>query len=239
LKILQASGYIELTNEVNNPTRIMFIVNRDVLYSNDMKDRKCDTLLKLLLRTYTGLFVSFVGIDESFLCEKMSINREELYGYLSLLSRHKLIQLIPKIKTPYLIFTEPRLPISYIKLAKTAYKDKKIRFKNKIDYVKYYYSSDDKCRSVILTEYFGDDTSTNCGRCDVCIKKRRKYLSNSEEKDLKLRLINRISDEPIKLNTLVDSLSDSKEYVLNVISSLLEEEKVNYNSHGLLCVNEE
>lgn len=239
LKILQASGYIELTEEVNNPTRIMFIVNRDQLYSYGLKDKKCEDLIKLLLRTYTGLFVSFVGIDESFLCEKLSIKSEILYEYLSLLSKQRMIQLIPKIKTPYLIYTEPRLPISYIKLAKSAYSDKKKKFKNKIDYIKYYSSSNDTCRSVILTEYFGQKDSKDCGQCDVCLDKRRENLNNNDEKDLKQRLFNRISDMPIKLDFIVDSFSESSEYVISAISILLEENKVYYNSEGLLCVNEE
>ena len=53
LKILQRSGYIELTDEVNKPTSLMFLPRRDELYEYKSVDEKEEELIKFLLRTYT------------------------------------------------------------------------------------------------------------------------------------------------------------------------------------------
>ncbi|MGB5988333.1 MAG: RecQ family ATP-dependent DNA helicase [Marinifilaceae bacterium] len=239
LKLLQASGYLDLTDEVNSPTRLMFIVNRDALYHYNLKNQNCELLVKIILRTYTGLFVSFVKIDEEFLCDKLSINKETLYEYFGLMSAHGIIQLIPQRKTPYISYTQPRLPTSYIKLSKAAYVDRREKFENKIEYIKYYASSIDRCRSSILVEYFGEEESEDCGNCDVCLKKKKIILSAKEEKCLRKRLLDNITEMPIKVDIIIKSEPESKEYLLKAIAYLLEEDKVYYNSTGLLCVNKE
>lgn len=239
LKLLQASGYLDLTDEVNSPTRLMFIVNRDALYHYNLKNKNCELLVKIILRTYTGLFVSFVKIDEDFLCDKLSISKETLYEYLGIMSAHGIIQFIPQRKTPYLSYTQPRLPTSYIRLSKAAYVDRRKQFEKKIEHIKYYASSIDRCRSSILVEYFGQEESEDCGNCDVCLKKKRIILSVKEEKCLQKRLLYSITEMPRKLDIIIKSEAESKEYLLKAIAYLLEEDKVYYNSTGLLCVNKE
>jgi len=239
LKILQRCGYIELTDEVNNPTRLMFTVNRDQLYSYKPSTERLDLLIRLMLRSYTGIFTSFVGIDESFICDELSINKEQLYDNLKLLSRQKIIHLIPQLKTPYIMFTEPRLPISYVSLPKEVYKDRKANFVDKIDYMRYYASSNNRCRSSILVEYFGQEDGQDCGRCDVCLEKKKEYLSSSKELEIKEKLLSGLKTKSQESESLIDGLGERKEYVLEVLSMLLEDELVCYNSEGLLCVNEE
>lgn len=236
LKLLQASGYLELTDEVNTPTRLMFIVNRDALYHYNLRNKDCELLIKLILRTYTGLFVSFVKIDEDFFCDKLSITKETLYDYFTLMSAHGIIKIIPQRKTPYLSYTQPRLPTSYIKLSKAAYVDRKAKFKYKIDYMKYYASSQDRCRSSILVEYFGQKETKDCGHCDVCLKKKR-ILNSKDKIALNQRLLDNLKEKPKKLDLIIENEPESKEYLLNAIAYLLEEDKVYYNSKGLLCVN--
>jgi len=239
LRILQRCGYIELTDEVNNPTRIMFNVNRDSLYSYDSCDAKHEEIIKLLLRTYSGLFVSFVGIDDELIAEKVSISKEKLYEYLVLMSKQKVLSFIPRVKTPYVFFVEPRLPKSYIKLSNDVYKNRKQRFKDKLEHMRYYASSSHKCRSAILVEYFGENDVLDCGKCDVCLDKKRNKKSLNDEKSIKDNVLKRIVEEPIHPEKLVDSIDEQTDYVINAITYLLEEEKVYYNSEGLLCVNKE
>jgi len=64
-------------------------------------------------------------------------------------------------------------------------------------------------------------------------------MSLNDEKSLKDNVYKRIVEEPIHPEKLVDSVDEQTDYVINAISCLLEEEKVYYNSEGLLCVNKE
>jgi ATP-dependent DNA helicase RecQ len=54
LKILELEGYIELTEEINNP-RIKFLLSRDDLPVSGI-ELPLDSFIKLLLRSYTCFY---------------------------------------------------------------------------------------------------------------------------------------------------------------------------------------
>ncbi len=54
LQFLQREGYMEFTEEINNPSRVHFIVSRDDLYKFQVANESFDGFIKLLLRSYTG-----------------------------------------------------------------------------------------------------------------------------------------------------------------------------------------
>ena len=61
LKILELEGYIELTEEINNPSRIKFMLDRDDLYRFQVSNSRFDAFIKLLLRSYTGVFTEYTS----------------------------------------------------------------------------------------------------------------------------------------------------------------------------------
>ncbi|NJM14444.1 MAG: hypothetical protein HC896_02840 [Bacteroidales bacterium] len=52
IKILQNEGYVELSDEMNNPSRVHFTVMRDDLYKFQVANAGFDAFIKLLLRSY-------------------------------------------------------------------------------------------------------------------------------------------------------------------------------------------
>ena len=70
LQFLQREGYMEFTEEINNPSRVHFIVSRDDLYKFQVANESFDGFIKLLLRSYTGMFSEFVPINEEALSRK-------------------------------------------------------------------------------------------------------------------------------------------------------------------------
>ena len=78
LKILEREGYIVLTEEIQNLTKVHFIINRDDLYKFQVANLKFDAFIKLMLRTYTGLFTEYVGISEQFLSRNANISVDDV-----------------------------------------------------------------------------------------------------------------------------------------------------------------
>ena len=170
LMFLQREGYLEFTEEINNPSRVHFVVSRDDLYKFQVANESFDSFIKLLLRSYTGLFTGFTPVNEEELSRKSGASRDTVYQYLVKLSSYNIIKYIPGKKTALVIFNEELLvrkalyisPDNYL-LVKDRYE---ARLKNMIEYVE----SENKCRSVMLLNYFGEE-SDNCGVCDVCKKR--------------------------------------------------------------------
>ena len=109
LAFLQREGYIEFTEEINNPSRVHFVVGRDDLYKFQVANESFDGFIKLLLRSYTGMFSEFVAINEETLAKKAAISRDTVYQYLVKLASMNIIRYIPGKKTALVIFTEERL----------------------------------------------------------------------------------------------------------------------------------
>jgi ATP-dependent DNA helicase RecQ len=79
LTFLQKEGYIEFTEEINNPSRIHFVIGRDDLYKFQVANESFDGFIKLLLRAYSGLFTEFVPVNEEALAKKAAITRDTVY----------------------------------------------------------------------------------------------------------------------------------------------------------------
>ena len=109
LQFLQREGYMEFTEEINNPSRVHFVVSRDDLYKFQVANESFDGFIKLLLRSYTGMFTEFVPINEDVLSRKSAATRDTVYQYLVKLSSFNIIRYIPGKKTALVIFTEERL----------------------------------------------------------------------------------------------------------------------------------
>ena len=65
LKLLERQEYLSYVENVDNYSRILFTVRRDDLYKIQMGNENLDLFIKLILRSYTGVFTDFVNIDES------------------------------------------------------------------------------------------------------------------------------------------------------------------------------
>ena len=62
LKILTRAGYLEYTDEQDNASRIMFTITKEELYRIREQSEDTEKLLRILLRTYTGLFTDYASV---------------------------------------------------------------------------------------------------------------------------------------------------------------------------------
>ena len=175
-QILQREGYIELTDEINNPSRVHFLAHRDELYKFQVANIHFDGFIKLLLRSYTGLFSNYVPIDENILAKRSGLKTRDIFNYLNKLKTLGIISYIPARKNPVIIYAEERLDIQNLRFSVENYKFLKERYIEKMNEVLHYASSDDKCRSQILLSYFGEQGTVRCGQCDVCKKRNESGL---------------------------------------------------------------
>ena len=121
LKILQREGYLEFTEEVDNPSRIFFIVTREDLYKFQVANASYDNFIKLVLRSYTGLFSGYVTVDEDLLAKRAGLNREQVYNYLKHLRQSKVIDYVPQNQSPFLYFSKERINVERITISKKNY----------------------------------------------------------------------------------------------------------------------
>lgn len=225
LQFLQREGYMELTEEINNPSRVHFIVGRDDLYKFQVANESFDSFIKLLLRSYTGLFTDFVPVNEEALSRKSGATRDTIYQYLVKLSSYNIIRYIPGKKSALVIFNEERLIRKALFIAPENYLEVKEKYEARLGKMIDYAESENKCRSVTLLDYFGE-TSDRCGICDVCRKRNELDLSKYEF-DLILEEIKKIlASKKVDAEELVKLAGYPEDKTINVIRWLLDHNKL-------------
>ena len=221
LKILELSGYLELTEELDNPSKLMFSVTKDGLYKLDSLNKKYDNLIQVLLRSYTGVFTDYVHINEDVIAERLNKTRNEIYNELLDLQKKGIVRYIPFRKTPFIIYTRERQDISDLHLPVAAYDERKQRYEKQVFSMLDYAESDNVCRSRILLDYFGEENSNDCRQCDVCLSKRN-IESNSYRDEVKAKIEYLLKKEPLSVNELIKRIAGNETSILEIITSLLD-----------------
>ncbi len=237
LKFLETEGYIELTEEIDNPSRVMFIVEKNELYKYQVAHAEHDSFIKFLLRNYAGLFSSYIKIDEEYISKVLGIPLKTTTEYLIKLGQAKIINYIPRKKTPLLILTEERLDDRNLRISPQNYHDRKQRFLSRVNAMVTYASSTSKCRSVSLLEYFGETSTFRCGKCDVCTSRNELDMSKYQFDQILDQVKEMLLEKEALLEDLVDAVKLPADKTTKVIRWLLDNQKISRNANGFLVWN--
>lgn len=225
LKILQLSGYIEYTEEVDNASRLLFTVTRDELYKYLHQDKQIDDIVQATLRLYTGLFADYVYINESWIATRAGCTPQQVYETFVGLSKYRIIHYIPHKKTPLIIYTQTREEQKYLLIPRSAYEERKARFDKRIAKVLEYMKDDFHCRSRMLLAYFGEDASEDCGCCDVCLARNDSGLTNRDFNAIRKTLITMLTSDPLPVPELLNQLPFPREKSLMAIRFLADHDE--------------
>ncbi len=234
LRILQDEGLIELTETIENPTRIIFNVSRDDLYKFQVANFQFDEFIKLILRMYSGLFVNYCKINEEEIAKKAGITTDTVYQYLSRLSQQRIITYLPRKQSPFIIYTTERLEQKNIHISTEKYFRLKENYISRLNAMLMYASSSSVCRSQILLSYFGERDTERCGQCDMCKRKNELNLSKYEYNRLTDDIRQILLIQPLPLDTLIDKLNHDKDKIIRTIQWLLDNNYINYNDKNEL-----
>ncbi len=168
LKILQRAGYLEYDTDPDNNGRLRFTLSRDQLYILERTTRDEEAVISSLLRLYGGLFSDYSFIDESAIALKAGISTDMVYQILKDLSHRNILHFIPRRKLPSVCYTQRREDGERLILSREVYEDRRESYEQRIRSMVAYATNDAVCRSRQLLRYFGEESSTDCGQCDVC-----------------------------------------------------------------------
>jgi len=226
ITILSREGYISLTDAFHNPSRIKFRVERDGLYGFQVKHGDFDGFIKLLLRSYSGLFTQFVKIDEVFLARRSGLSAERVYNYLKSLSTRQIIYYLPRKEVPVITFLEERLDERNLFISPGRYNFRKERYEKRVMEMLRYASAKTLCRNQFLLSYFGQRDTPACGRCDVCLSKSAPDPRSEEFQSIARSIAEHLSVEGMSLEELISRLEADPEEVAQVAEWLVDQGKV-------------
>lgn len=233
IKVLQQNGYLNYTDELHNPPRILFTVSRDDLYRVRIDNNQYDHVLRVILRLYTGLFNDFTPIDESEIAATAGYTVEHVKELMKGLWQLRVIKYIPSNYMPLLMLTEERLTLDNLHISHESYAMRKDSAKERLEGMFRYADNVTECRSKVIGNYFGETTAEDCGICDICLMRRK-----AEQKDIRQCVLDALKNGALGVRELVNAIDAEPQPVIKIIDRMLETEEIFADKMGRINIKE-
>lgn len=237
IHILQYAGYLELSDEEDHSSRVLVSVGKDDLYKVKYTQLQ-EKLMYVLLRSYTGLFTEPAYIREEMLAARLNTTVDMVYQSLIALSKERIIQYIPRKRTPFLTYVQDREETSRVHISKESYDLRKKRFVDKIQSIINYVEDKNHCRSQLLLSYFGEINSLPCGQCDVCLSKTENVLTDKIYHKYSLKVIDVLKLNPLHPSKLLAEIGMKKSLFGQMIRLMLDQGQIAYDDQGNLTLTD-
>lgn len=242
LRLLEKEGYLALSDAFINPSRLMMLLNKDDLYSFQVAHPAYDKIIKIILRSYSGLFTEFAKINEKQIALRTATSQEYIENILQKLHQMNVLHYIKQNQGPTITLFVERLAAEDIRISPENYQQREHFASERMKAIINYIQSLNKCRSLMLLDYFGEKAEIRCNHCDVCLERNKLEVSNYEfdkvmecikpllwEKALSLEEILLVNDPSIpedRILTIIRWMRDNQMIVQDSDGGLLWNKKV-------------
>lgn len=237
LKLLEQEGLISLSEAVYTPSTLLIKVDKERLYDYQLKNPALDKLLKIILRSYQGVFSNYVNFSEKKLTEYTKTSAELLQKQLLLMQQDQILEYNPQKDKPQLSFLRPREDANHLSFDTKLYNFRKTRHAERIKKA-IAYAEDSICRSQQLLHYFGEKDAPVCGVCDVCLERKKQALDNESFERLRQKITRLLSDEALPVKELVDSFAPKMHPDVLETLIFMQQEGLIEEKNGKLFVRE-
>jgi ATP-dependent DNA helicase RecQ len=223
IKCLEKEGYFSFLDSGFEPPKVMMVMKKDDLYNFQIKFPKYEPLLKVLLRSYGGLYEQYSIIKEKDVAYRAKISEHELNSQLDILNKQGVISFLPQTSLPKLIFLQNRINLKFESIRLINYPILKEKALTRINSVVNYVTEKNICRSRLLLSYFNETDFNDCQFCDVCIEKYKRNLETDEGliENIKIEL----THQSLSLQELISKFqSVNSKRLNNLINKLIDDD---------------
>ena len=234
LKILERENIIVLDDNFSKKSTVKFIVSNTQLFNYLDRHPSKNDLIKLILRSYGGIFDHYTTINEYNLAKKLGVSKNDFIKALKALMKDEILIYSSEnsnSRLTFLVLREDNYTINSI--SKNIEKHSKLKFE-KLKAVISFIENNDVCRNTELLSYFNEHYTTPCGKCDVCKKNTIKPKSN---KNIETTILKLLYKQNLSSNELAGLLNCNDKELLFSLKLLLEKNKIAITSQNKFKLN--
>ena len=172
------------------------------------------------------MFTDYRYIDESRIAQLSGLPINKVYLILKSLNQRRIVHFIPQRTVPLVTYTRDRELPENVVIPKSVYEDRKELFEWHIKKMLQYAMNNNVCRSRQLLDYFGEEESTDCGKCDVCLARKNELQTETDAKDARQKIMALLADGEWHNKTELLNVDTSKDAVDNAVRQLVSEELI-------------
>ncbi len=238
LKFLELEGLISLSDAFYQPSKLRVLMDSKEIYKFQVEHVGYDSLLKVILRTYEGVFDRYVTFNEDKIAVNAQLDKSVLTKQLAQLHKLRVIDYIPQNNQPQLTFLTEILPENHFSISKEVYHFRKEVRDKQLKSILNYVTKKNVCRSILLLEYFNDNSGEPCGICDVCLDKKRNNLTSKEFNEIKTEILKLLHQNSLSYSDITKELSSiQKEKIIKVINWLADNQEISKKKNDLYSIS--
>ena len=188
VRLLDREGFWQWNENANMQTSVQFTTDRKTLNYLEQSEPALSYVATGLLRLYGSIFHYPTVIREFEVSKLLRIEKPQLDRALQRLASLGVIAYQPAIAGGTLYWMHSRLSPTQLKLDMTRINRLRKAQEERVAAMIAYLQSNDICRNILLSRYFGEQEGKACGGCDVC-KKEQQQKVDGDEKEHILKLI--------------------------------------------------
>ncbi len=236
-KLLQQCGYISLNEAVFQPSSILLKMNRDELYAYQIANKKTEPYLQAIIRRYGGVFDHFTAINERELAKLLRISEKSVIDALRYFDKQDVLSYEEQRQKPTVYFDQARVSTDELKLNDDRLNYLKQTKQEQIQAVLNYANTNNTCRSLQLVAYFGELDARPCGKCDVCLARKKVSLQTKDYDRISKLIVESLRNQKLSTEVLVQHHLDiKKEDLLKVIRWMKDNELLTIDEEDKLSV---
>lgn len=233
LELLDRVGVLKLTKEFSQKTSLQFLISSKQVFYFLERNPQYEQILKTLFRLKGGFFEHKTSFSVEKLSEKSEVSPDIIKSRLEHLAKEKIIDLSIANQDTSLVFLVPREdditinPIS--KYIKQQYHLKEEKIKAVTSFV----SSNDQCKVIQLLAYFGESELEECGKCSVCLQRKKKQTKRVYN-DIYQQILAILSQQDCNLKEIVPQIKAKEEDTIYILRAMLDKKIISISSNNII-----
>lgn len=229
IKVLERENILLLDENYNKKSTLKFLVNNNQIFDYLSNHPSTNDLIKLILRSYGGIFEHYTIINEYKLSKKLNCSKNEVVRQLKELHSDNIINYSYENTTSKLSFLVARDDnYSINRISRNIEQQNNLKFE-KLKAVISYIKNTKTCRTIQFLSYFNEFVTEPCGTCDNCLAKKTK---NNATQSILDQIIELLRDRVLSSQELVVLLDYSETEILNSLKILLDKNKISITSQN-------
>jgi ATP-dependent DNA helicase RecQ len=188
-----------------------------------------EEIILAILRTYPGVYEMKTPFNLSLIAKKSHHTEEQVSAVLEKLREKEIIEYKSKNNDATILFNEVREDdLTINRVSKYLEKQNQLK-KEQLMSVLYYIKENKTCKNRLVLDYFGEETTENCGVCSYCITQKGKITEADSIADKILHLLKSAALTSREIQTQIKLDAND---IVSVLQELLENNHITIQANN-------